>query len=170
MHKQITVKVNGVERTHEVPIRMLLVDFIRETLQLTGTHQGCTFEGVCGACTIQLNGEAVKSCMMLAVQADGQEITTIEGVAEAGQLHPVQKAFREHHGLQCGYCTSGMIMNAVEFLRINPSPTEEEVRHALIGNICRCTGYQNIVKAVLAAAAELSSGSDETAQSQAAGK
>jgi aerobic-type carbon monoxide dehydrogenase small subunit (CoxS/CutS family) len=170
MHKQITVTVNGVERTHEVPIRMLLVDFIRDTLQLTGTHQGCTFEGVCGACTIQLNGEAVKSCMMLAVQADGQGITTIEGVAEAGQLHPVQKAFREHHGLQCGYCTSGMIMNAIEFLRVNPSPTEAEVRHALIGNICRCTGYQNIVEAVRSAAAELSGAGSGTAQSQAAGK
>ena len=155
MKTEITVIVNGVEVTMEVPLRMLLVDFIRDVLGLTGTHQGCTFEGVCGACTLHLNGEAIKSCMMLAVQADGQEITTIEGVATNGELHIVQKAFQEHHGLQCGYCTSGMIMNAVEFLRVNPNPNEKEIRHALIGNICRCTGYQNIVKAISAAAAEL---------------
>ncbi len=155
MKKEITVNVNGVDETREVPLRMLLVDFIRDVLGLTGTHQGCTFEGVCGACTLHLNGEAIKSCMMLAVQADGQEITTIEGLAENGELHIVQKAFREHHGLQCGYCTSGMIMNAVEFLRVNPNPNEKEIRHALIGNICRCTGYQNIVKAISAAADEL---------------
>lgn len=155
MKTEITVIVNGVEVTREVPLRMLLVDFIRDVLGLTGTHQGCTFEGVCGACTLHLNGEAIKSCMMLAVQADGQEITTIEGVATNGELHIVQKAFQEHHGLQCGFCTSGMIMNAVEFLRVNPNPSEKEIRHALIGNICRCTGYQNIVKAISAAAAEL---------------
>ena len=155
MKTEITVIDNGVEVTREVPIRMLLVDFIRDVVGLTGTHQGCTFEGVCGACTLHLNGEAIKSCMMLAVQADGQEITTIEGVATNGELHIVQKAFQEHHGLQCGYCTSGMIMNAVEFLRVNPNPNEKEIRHALIGNICRCTGYQNIVKAISAAAAEL---------------
>jgi aerobic-type carbon monoxide dehydrogenase small subunit (CoxS/CutS family) len=155
MNTKITVIVNGVEETREVPLRMLLVDFIRDVLGLTGTHQGCTFEGVCGACTLHLNGEAIKSCMMLAVQADGQEITTIEGIATDGELHIVQKAFREHHGLQCGFCTSGMIMNAVEFLRVNPKPNEKEIRHALIGNICRCTGYQNIVKAISAAAAEL---------------
>jgi aerobic-type carbon monoxide dehydrogenase small subunit (CoxS/CutS family) len=156
MKTEITVIVNGVEVTREVPLRMLLVDFIRDVLGLTGTHQGCTFEGVCGACTLHLNGEAIKSCMMLAVQADGQEITTIEGIATNGELHIVQKAFQEHHGLQCGFCTSGMIMNAVEFLRVNPNPNEKEIRHALIGNICRCTGYQNIVKAISAAAAELS--------------
>ena len=155
MKTEITVIVNGVEVTREVPLRMLLVDFIRDVLGLTGTHQGCTFEGVCGACTLHLNGEAIKSCMMLAVQADGQEITTIEGIATNGELHIVQKAFQEHHGLQCGFCTSGMIMNAVEFLRVNPNPNEKEIRHALIGNICRCTGYQNIVKAISAAAAEL---------------
>jgi len=155
MKKEITVKVNGVDETQEVPLRMLLVDFIRDVLGLTGTHQGCTFEGVCGACTLHLNGEAIKSCMMLAVQADGQEITTIEGIAANGELHIVQKAFREHHGLQCGYCTSGMIMTAVEFLRVNPNPNEKEIRHAIIGNICRCTGYQNIVKAISAAADEL---------------
>jgi aerobic carbon-monoxide dehydrogenase small subunit len=156
MKKQITVTVNGVNETHEVPIRLLLVDFIRDVLELTGTHQGCTFEGVCGACTLHLNGEAIKSCMMLAVQADGQEVTTIEGIGVDGKLNAVQKAFREHHGLQCGFCTSGMIMNAIEFLRVNPNPSEKEIRHALIGNICRCTGYQNIVKAVSAAAAALS--------------
>lgn len=155
MKKEITVIVNGVTETREVPLRMLLVDFVRDVLELTGTHQGCTFEGVCGACTLHLNGEAIKSCMMLAVQADGKEITTIEGIAQNGQLHAVQKAFREHHGLQCGFCTSGMIMNTVEFLRVNPNPSEEQIRHALIGNICRCTGYQNIVKAVSVAAAEL---------------
>lgn len=155
MKTEITVIVNGVEVTREVPLRMLLVDFIRDVLGLTGTHQGCTFEGVCGACTLHLNGEAIKSCMMLAVQADGQEITTIEGIATNGELHIVQKAFQEHHGLQCGFCTSGMIMNAIEFLRVNPNPNEKEIRHALIGNICRCTGYQNIVKAISAAAAEL---------------
>jgi aerobic-type carbon monoxide dehydrogenase small subunit (CoxS/CutS family) len=159
MKKEITLTVNGVAVTREVPLRMLLVDFIRDVLGLTGTHQGCTFEGVCGACTLHLNGEAIKSCMMLAVQADGQEITTIEGVATNGELHIVQQAFREHHGLQCGFCTSGMIMNAVEFLRVNPNPSEKEIRHALIGNICRCTGYQNIVKAISAAAAELNDGS-----------
>lgn len=155
MKQEIMLTVNGQVVKREVPIRMLLVDFVRDVLELTGTHQACTFEGVCGACTIHLNGEAVKSCMMLAVQADRQDITTIEGIAENGHLHAVQKAFREHHGLQCGFCTSGMIMNAVEFLQVNSNPTEEEVRHALIGNICRCTGYQNIVKAVLSAAEEL---------------
>ncbi len=155
MKIEITVIVNGVTQTRQVPLRMLLVDFIRDVLGLTGTHQGCTFEGVCGACTLHLNGEAIKSCMMLAVQADGQEITTIEGIATNGELHIVQKAFQEHHGLQCGFCTSGMIMNAVEFLRVNPNPNEQEIRHALIVNICRCTGYQNIVKAISAAATEL---------------
>lgn len=155
MKQEITVTINGIVETREVPIRMLLVDFVRDVLGLTGTHQGCTFEGVCGACTLHLNGEAIKSCMMLAVQADAQEVTTIEGIATNGDLHVVQKAFREHHGLQCGFCTSGMIMNAVEFLRVNRNPSEKEIRHALIGNICRCTGYQNIVKAVSAAAAEL---------------
>jgi aerobic-type carbon monoxide dehydrogenase small subunit (CoxS/CutS family) len=155
MKKQITVIVNGTAETRDVPLRMLLVDFVRDVLELTGTHQGCTYEGVCGACTLHLDGEAIKSCMMLAVQADGKEITTIEGIARNGELHAVQKAFREHHGLQCGFCTSGMIMNAIEFLRVNPDPSEDQIRHALIGNICRCTGYQNIVKAVSAAAAEL---------------
>ena len=152
MAKTIKVRVNGQEVERSVPERMLLVDFIRDELGLTGTHQGCTYEGVCGACTVHLGGEAVKSCMMLAVQADGEEVTTIEGLAQNGKLHPVQEAFNEHHGLQCGYCTSGMIMNAVEFLKTNPSPSDDEISHALIGNICRCTGYQNIVRAVSAAA------------------
>ncbi len=155
MAQTIRVVVNGRTVERSVPERMLLVDFIRDELGLTGTHQGCTYEGVCGACTVHLNGEAVKSCMMLAVQADGEEITTIEGLARDGALHPVQKAFNEHHALQCGYCTSGMIMNAVDFLRTTPAPTEAEIRHALIGNICRCTGYQNIVAAVAAAAAAM---------------
>lgn len=156
MTRDISVKVNGTLHRRTVPARMLLVDFIRDALDLTGTHQGCTYEGVCGACTVQLNGEAVKSCMLLAVQADGHEITTIEGLAKDGALHPLQKAFKEHHGLQCGFCTSGMIMNAEEFLRVNPRPTEDEIRQALIGNICRCTGYQGIVAAVKAAAEEMS--------------
>lgn len=156
MTKDIVVTVNGAVYRKSVPVRLLLVDFVRDVLDLTGTHQGCTYEGVCGACTVQLNGEAVKSCMMLAVQADGQQITTIEGLASEGSLHPLQKAFKEHHGLQCGFCTSGMIMNAEEFLRTNPRPTEEEIRRALIGNICRCTGYQGIVAAVAAAADEMS--------------
>jgi carbon-monoxide dehydrogenase small subunit len=156
MTREISVTVNGTVHRKSVPVRLLLVDFIRDVLELTGTHQACTYEGVCGACTVQLNGEAVKSCMMLAVQADGQQVTTIEGLAKDGALHPLQKAFKEHHGLQCGFCTSGMIMNAEEFLRVNPRPTEEEIRHALIGNICRCTGYQGIVAAVSAAAEEMS--------------
>lgn len=159
MTREIAVKVNGTLHRKSVPVRMLLVDFIRDVLDLTGTHQSCTYEGVCGACTVQLNGEAVKSCMMLAVQADGQAITTIEGLARDGVLHPLQKAFKEHHGLQCGFCTSGMIMNAEEFLRTNPRPTEDEIRQALIGNICRCTGYQGIVVAVQAAAEEMSAAS-----------
>jgi aerobic-type carbon monoxide dehydrogenase small subunit (CoxS/CutS family) len=155
MDVKVSINVNGVMREKNVPQRMLLVDFIRDELELTGTHQSCTFEGVCGACTIHLDGEAVKSCMMLAVQADGHEITTIEGVSGSQGLHPVQKAFKEHHALQCGFCTSGMIMNVIEFLRVNPYPTDDDIRHALIGNICRCTGYQNIVLAVRAAADEL---------------
>lgn len=155
MTKDIAVTINGALYERTVPLRLLLLDFIRDTCKLTGTHQACTHEGVCGACTVQLNGEAVKSCMMLAVQADGQQVTTIEGLSSDGELHPLQRAFKEHHGLQCGFCTSGMIMNAEEFLRATPRPTEEQIRHALIGNICRCTGYQGIVEAVTAAAEEL---------------
>ncbi len=155
MNKVIDFKINGKEHSIEVPYRMLLVDLIRDKLKLTGTHQGCTFEGVCGACTVLLNGEPIKSCMMLAVQIEGQEITTVEGLAKDGELHPLQKAFNEHHALQCGFCTSGILMNAVEFLQNNPDPTEQEIRHALIGNICRCTGYQNIVKAIMEAAKQM---------------
>jgi len=155
MNKQISFKVNGREYEIEVPYRLLLVDLIRDYLKLTGTHQACTFEGVCGACTVLLNGEAIKSCMMLAVQIDGQELTTVEGLESDGELHPLQKAFNEHHALQCGFCTSGILMNAFEFLNKNPDPTEQEIRHALIGNICRCTGYQNIVKAIKAASKQM---------------
>ncbi len=155
MKKQISLKVNSKEYQLEVPNRLLLVDLIRDELKLTGTHQACTFEGVCGACTVLLNGEAVKSCMMLAVQADGQDITTVEGLESNGELHPLQKSFNENHALQCGFCTSGILMNAVEFLNNNPDPSEQEIRHALIGNICRCTGYQNIVKAIKEASKQL---------------
>ncbi len=157
MKKEINVTVNGVKHQLEVPHRLLLVDFLRDNLRLTGTHQACTFEGVCGACTVLLNNEAIKSCMMLAVQVDGQDITTVEGLASDSELHPLQAAFKEHHGLQCGFCTSGMLMNAAEFLQKNPDPSEQEIRHALIGNICRCTGYQNIVIAIQAAAKQLRS-------------
>tara|TARA_Y100000590_G_C14984483_1_gene737601 strand:- start:14 stop:421 length:408 start_codon:yes stop_codon:yes gene_type:complete len=131
---------------------MLLVDFIRETIGLTGTHVGCTYEGVCGACTIHLDGEAVKSCLMLAIQADGHEVTTVEGLANNSEQTPLQTAFHEQHGLQCGFCTPGILMNMTEFLAKNPHPTDEEIRHGLIGNLCRCTGYVHIVNAVREAA------------------
>ncbi len=143
----INVTVNGVKHQAEVEPRTLLVYFLREHLSLTGTHVGCD-TSQCGACTILMNGRAVKSCTILAVQADGAEITTIEGLAREGALHPVQEGFREKHGLQCGYCTPGMIMTAVDLLKTNPKPTEEEIRHALEGNLCRCTGYVNIVEAI----------------------
>ena len=149
--KTIRVTINGEIYEETIPPRMLLVDFIREHLGLTGTHVGCTFEGVCGACTIHLNGEAVKSCLMLAVQADGHELTTVEGLNENG-LSPLQLAFNEEHGLQCGFCTPGILMNMTEFLAQNPDPSEEEIRHALVGNLCRCTGYVHIVRAVKKAA------------------
>jgi len=148
---QITVTVNGTVHTSDVEPRTLLVHYVREALELTGTNIGCDTSS-CGACSLHLNGEAVKSCTVLAVQADGQDITTIEGLASEGQLHPMQQAFMENHALQCGYCTPGMVMAATSFLRENPSPTEAEVRLGLEGNLCRCTGYHNIVKAVLAAA------------------
>ena len=151
---QITVTVNGSAHTNEVEPRTLLVHHIREALGLTGTNIGCDTSS-CGACTVHLNGESVKSCTVLAVQADGQEITTIEGLAQDGEMHPMQKAFMENHGLQCGYCTPGMVMAAIGLLNENPHPTEDEVRWALGGNLCRCTGYQNIVKAVLWAAEKL---------------
>ena len=150
---QITVTVNGVERTGDVEPRTLLVHFIREHLDLTGTNVGCDTSS-CGACTIHVNGESAKSCTMLAVQVDGQSVTTIEGLADGDILHPMQRCFQENHGLQCGYCTPGMVMAAVSLLDENPDPTEEEVRIGLEGNLCRCTGYHNIVKSVLACAAE----------------
>lgn len=148
----IRVHVNGREYERTVEPRMLLVDFLRHELNLTGTHVGCE-HGSCGACTIMLDGDAVRSCITLAVQADGHAVTTVEGLAEdVNQLHPVQVAFREQHALQCGFCTPGMLMTVVPFLRDNPSPSEADIREALSGNLCRCTGYQNIVDAVLAAA------------------
>lgn len=147
MKHSVTLMVNGVTHTHVVEPRLLLTQFLRETLGLTGTHIGCD-TSQCGACTVLLNGEAVKSCTLLAVQADGANITTIEGLAQDGQLHTVQKAFWEKHGLQCGFCTPGMILTAVDLLQRNPHPTEAEIRRGLDGNICRCTGYQNIVQAV----------------------
>ena len=150
----IALTVNGVRHEAEVEPRTLLVDFLRDDLGLTGTKIGCD-TSLCGACTIHLDGRAVKSCTVLAVQADGSEITTIEGLAQGGELHPLQEAFWEHHGLQCGYCTPGMIMAAADLLERNPNPTEEEVRHGLEGNLCRCTGYQHIVEAVHAAAGEV---------------
>ena len=150
----ISVTVNGVKHEATVEPRALLVYFVREHLGLTGTHVGCD-TSQCGACTVQLNGRAVKSCTILAVQANGTEITTIEGLAREGALHPVQEGFREKHGLQCGYCTPGMIMTAVHLLERNPNPTEEEIRHALEGNLCRCTGYVNIVESIRWAAEKM---------------
>jgi carbon-monoxide dehydrogenase small subunit len=153
MSKPVRVRlaVNGKERELEVEPRLLLVHLLRDRLGLTGTVVGCDTAN-CGACTVHLNGEAVKSCTLLAVQADGAELRTIEAMAEDGRLHPLQEAFWNNHALQCGYCTPGMIMAAADLLARNPNPTEEEVRHGLEGNLCRCTGYHNIVKAVLAAA------------------
>src|SRR5688500_10844292 len=147
----VRLTVNGEQQELDVEPRLLLVHALRDELGLTGTHVGCDTSN-CGACTVHLDGQAVKSCTVLAVQADGAQITTIEGLASDGQLHPVQEAFWEHHGLQCGYCTPGMIMASADLLNRNPNPTEAEVRHALEGNLCRCTGYHNIVKAVLSAA------------------
>jgi len=150
----ITITVNGVKHEALVEPRTLLVYFLRENLGLTGTHVGCD-TSQCGACTIHLNGRAVKSCTILAVQANGAAITTIEGLVHNGSLHPVQEGFREKHGLQCGYCTPGMIMTAVNLLETNPNPSEEEIRHALEGNLCRCTGYVNIVESVKWAAEKI---------------
>ena len=155
MQQSVSIKINGIQYDEQVPIRMLLVDFLRDVVGLTGTHVGCTFEGVCGACTVQLDAEAVKSCMMLAVQADGHAITTIEGLAPKGELHALQKAFNARHALQCGFCTAGVLMNAAEFLKENPDPTDDDIRQALVGNLCRCTGYSHIVEAIRDAAVEL---------------
>jgi aerobic carbon-monoxide dehydrogenase small subunit len=149
---QIAISVNGESHSAEVEPRQLLVYYLREQLGLIGTVVGCDTSS-CGACTVLLNGESVKSCTVLAVQADGHEVTTIEGIGTNGDFHPVQQAFHEQHGLQCGYCTPGMVMATISLLEENPRPSEDEIRHALEGNLCRCTGYQNIVKAVQAAAA-----------------
>ena len=150
---RLQVSVNGEAQDSEVAPRTLLVHYLRDNLGLTGTHIGCDTTN-CGACTVHLNGEAVKSCTVLAVQAEGAEITTIEGMADGDTLHPLQEAFWEHHGLQCGYCTPGMIMAAADLLKRNASPSEDEIRHALEGNLCRCTGYHNIVKAVKSASGQ----------------
>ncbi len=149
--RTISMTINGVEYEGACEPRKLLVDFIREDLGLTGTHVGCE-HGVCGACTIFMNGQTVRSCLMFAVQADGQSLVTVEGLAKEGKLHPLQEAFWEHHGLQCGFCTPGMLMGALDFLSTNPDPTEDEIRVGISGNLCRCTGYHNIVKAIKAAA------------------
>jgi aerobic carbon-monoxide dehydrogenase small subunit len=151
---EITVTVNGTEHTQDVEPRMLLVDFIRTSLALTGTHIGCDTTS-CGACTVLVDGTPMKSCTMLAVQADERTITTVEGLRGADGLHPIQAAFKDEHGLQCGFCTPGMMLVAVALLEENPSPSDEDVRWAISGNICRCTGYMNIVKAVLAAGAAM---------------
>ncbi len=147
MKSQVTIKVNGVQQKHEVEPRTLLVHFLRDHCKLTGTHVGCE-TSICGACTVLMEGKAVKSCTIFAVQADGAEVTTIEGLARNGQLHPVQQGFWECHGLQCGYCTPGMIMAGVQLLQRNPKPTREEIAHGLEGNLCRCTGYSHIVDAI----------------------
>jgi aerobic carbon-monoxide dehydrogenase small subunit len=153
MKRKITLKINGKSHTHEVEPRMLLIHYLREVAGYTGPHIGCE-TSICGACTVALDGKAVKSCTMFAVQADGREVTTIEGLATDGHLHPVQEAFWNEHALQCGFCTPGMIMTSKQLLERLPQPTEEEIRHGLEGNLCRCTGYQHIVNAVKAAAAK----------------
>jgi carbon-monoxide dehydrogenase small subunit len=154
MGTSITVTVNGEKKSAEVEPRLLLVHFIRETLRLTGTHIGCDTTH-CGACTVLVEGVPVKSCTMLAVQADGQQVTTVEALAASGTLHPIQAAFKQEHGLQCGFCTPGMMLTSVALLKEKPDPTDDEIRWALSGNICRCTGYMNIVKAVRAAAVQM---------------
>ena len=150
----ITVTVNGETYTHHVEPRLLLVHYLRDVLRLTGTHVGCETT-LCGACTVMMNGAAVKSCTVLTVQADGAELTTIEGLAQNGNLHPVQEGFWEEHGLQCGFCTPGMIIASCQLLERNPNPSDEEIRHGLEGNLCRCTGYQHIVNAVQYAARKM---------------
>ena len=153
----VSMTVNGKAVSGEVEGRTLLVQFLRENLSLTGTHVGCD-TSQCGACVIHVNGESVKSCTMLALQAEGAEITTIEGLAKNGELHPMQAAFREHHGLQCGFCTPGMVMSALDLVKNNPDPSETEVRGWLEGNLCRCTGYHNIVKSIIAGAKAMREG------------
>jgi len=156
MGHMITINVNGKDYSGGTEARTLLVDYLRENLGLTGTHVGCDTSS-CGTCTIHLDGKAVKSCTLLAVQADGCKITTVEGLSTNGNLHPIQAGFKEEHGLQCGFCTPGMMMTATDFLKTNPNPTEEEIRHALEGNFCRCTGYHNIVKSIQHAAKQMQS-------------
>ena len=150
----VSLKINGKEVNASIPDNTILTDFLRENLGLTGTHVGCD-TSQCGACVVHVDGVSVKSCTVLAVQADGKEITTIEGIGDGDNLHPMQEAFKEHHGLQCGFCTPGMIMSAIEFVTENRNPSEVEIREALEGNICRCTGYHNIVKSVQAAAEKM---------------
>jgi carbon-monoxide dehydrogenase small subunit len=152
--RRIVVKVNGVQYERDVEPRRLLVDFLRDDLELIGTHVGCE-HGICGACTILFNGRTARSCLMFAIQADGAEVMTVEGLAEDGKLHPVQEAFREHHGLQCGFCTPGMLTTSYEFLNENPDPTEEDVRKAVSGVLCRCTGYKQVIDSVMSAATEM---------------
>jgi carbon-monoxide dehydrogenase small subunit len=158
MSVKVSMKVNGKAVSADVEERTLLVTYIREQLRLTGTHVGCD-TAQCGACTVNMNGKAVKSCSMLAMQAEGADVTTIEGVAAPdGTLHPMQAAFKEHHGLQCGFCTPGMVMNAIDFAKSNPNPSEQQIREALEGNLCRCTGYHNIVKSIAAGAKAMAAG------------
>jgi aerobic carbon-monoxide dehydrogenase small subunit len=154
MSHAVTVTVNGTSYTREIEPALLLVEFLRETLALTGTHVGCD-TSQCGACTVLVDGRATKSCTMLAVQADGAAVVTVEGLAKNGELHPIQRAFAKEHGLQCGFCTPGLMITAVDFLERNASPSDAEIRHAIEGNLCRCTGYQNIVNAIRTASADM---------------
>jgi len=154
MKKEVTISVNGEEHKSEIEPRLLLVHYIRENLNLTGTHIGCDTSS-CGACTILMDGKSVKSCTILAVQANGKELSTVEGLAPGGEFHPIQEGFKENHGLHCGFCTPGMMMRAVELLEHNPNPTEEEIRWGICGNLCRCTGYNNIVKSIQYAGAKI---------------
>jgi len=167
MGQAITVTVNGETRSAEVEPRLLLVHFLREKLRLTGTHIGCDTTH-CGACTVLVEGTPVKSCTMLAVQADGQQVTTVEGLMTSGALHPIQVAFKQEHGLQCGFCTPGMMLTSVALLKDNPDPSEDDIRWALSGNICRCTGYMNIVKAVKSAAVQMKAAAEVPAETAAA--
>jgi carbon-monoxide dehydrogenase small subunit len=167
MGESITVTVNGEKRSAEVEPRLLLVHFLREKLRLTGTHIGCDTTH-CGACTVLVEGVPVKSCTMLAVQANGQQVTTVEGLLTGGSLHPIQAAFKQEHGLQCGFCTPGMMLTSVALLKENQDPTDDEIRWALSGNICRCTGYMNIVKAVKSAAAQMKAAAAVPAETAAA--
>ena len=160
MKKTVSMTINGAPQSHEVEPRLLLVHYIRELAGLTGTHVGCD-TSQCGACTVHVNGVAVKSCTLLAVQCDGAQVLTIEGLAKDGKLHPIQDGFWEKHGLQCGFCTPGMIMSAHQMLQRNPRPTEAQIRHDLEGNLCRCTGYHNIVKAIAAGAKAMGKGSSQ---------